>query len=82
MQEEIDIKLAEISVQYINDAAVLKQVIDRLNQESQTCGELRLTEIKAQLVQLNSARWQALELAEITERYYERGYYKSGKYCF
>lgn len=81
-QEERKINLTEISNQYIDDAAALKQVIEKLLAESETCGDARLAEIKVQLVQLNNARWQALDLAEITSRYYERGYCKSGKYCF
>ena len=74
-------KLAEMSQNYEAAAELLRQRLRLLRQmlsEAEDPEEIwhlkrRLTELTPMLTQMN-------ELAELTARYYERGYYRNAKY--
>ena len=74
-------KLAEMSQNYEAAAELLRQRLRLLRQmlsEAEDPEEIwhikrRITELTPMLTQMN-------ELAELTARYYERGYYRNAKY--
>lgn len=73
--------LAEMSGQYEQAAALLRarlRLLRQLELQAQDPEEIwhihrRITELTPMLTQMN-------ELAELTKRYYERGYYRNEKY--
>ena len=73
--------LAEMS-QYYEDSAQLLRL--RLRQLRQRCAETEDPEeawhLKRRIAELTPMLTQMNELAELTERYYERGYWRNEKY--
>lgn len=73
--------LAELSLEYAASAALLRERLRCLRRElareldTEAAWHLqrRIAELTPMLTQMN-------ELAELTARYYERGYYRSEKY--
>ena len=75
--------LAELSPGYAESARLLKERMRLLRQlrrqtrdpEEKWRLERRMAELEPMLTQMN-------DLAELTERYYEKGYYRNKKYTF
>ena len=56
--------------------AVLRKAL-----KEETDGEVRW-HLKREIAELTPVLTQLNELAELTEHYYDRGYYRNEKYCF
>ena len=75
-------ELHELQADYLASAALLRKRLAQLRQEmaaAQTADERcrlrrRITELTPMLPQMN-------ELAELVAHYYDRGYWRSEKYC-
>lgn len=73
--------LAEISRGYREAAEPLRRRLKELRQTlKQTDDPEEVWRIKRRIAELTPMLTQMNELAELTERYYERGYYRSEKY--
>lgn len=74
-------KLAEMSREYRESARLLQDRLRLLRQllaEAETAEEI--WHIKRRIAELTPMLTQMNELAELTEHYYERGYWRSEKY--
>ena len=73
--------LQEMSAEYRETAALLSALLRPLRAALRECGDpderLRL---RHRIHVLTTVLTQTNELAELTERYYERGYWRSEKY--
>jgi len=73
--------LAEISRDYRESARLLKARLRLLRQElAEAEDPEEIWHIKRRIAELTPMLTQMNELAELTERYYERGYWRSEKY--
>ncbi|MBQ7330418.1 MAG: hypothetical protein IJW94_01315 [Oscillospiraceae bacterium] len=73
--------LKELSAGYRESAALLSarlSLLRRLLCQAKTAEEI--WHIKRRIAELTPMLTQMNELAELTERYYEKGYYRSKKY--
>jgi chaperonin cofactor prefoldin len=71
--------LRELSVEYRAQAQMLqariRQLEAQIEQEEEEFGQLQ-----ARIRMLSTMQRQARELALLTERYYDKGFYRNGKY--
>ena len=73
--------LAELSKCYEEAAVPLRARLRQLRQMlEQTEDPEEIWHIKRRIAELTPMLTQMNELAELTARYYERGYYRNGKY--
>ena len=73
--------LLELSREYQAAAAPLRNRLRQLRQElSQAQDPEEIWHLKRRIAELTPMLTQVNELAELTERYYERGYYRGTKY--
>jgi hypothetical protein len=73
--------LAELSPEYERSAALLRQRLKELRQRAAVTEDSEeLWHLKRRIAELTPMLTQMNELAELTARYYERGYYRNAKY--
>jgi hypothetical protein len=73
--------LAEMSAQYEAAAVLLRKRLRLLRQLEQHCEDPEeIWHIRRRIAELTPMLTQMNELAELTARYYERGYYRNEKY--
>ena len=73
--------LKEMSREYEASAQLLRQRLKELRQAvAQTEDAEELWHLKRRIAELTPMLTQMNELAELTARYYERGYYRNAKY--
>lgn len=72
--------LMEISTEYRSELDPLRQRIRRLREELQTCQPQQRPMIDYRLKRLSAIYRQTRELSDLLEHYYERGFYRNGKY--
>ena len=73
--------LSELSAGYRASAQLLRQRLSLLRKlVSQTEDPEEIWHLKRRIAELTPMLTQMNELAELTERYYEKGYYRSKKY--
>lgn len=73
--------LAELSPLYEESAALLRRRLHELRSAlRQTDDPEEIWRIKRRIADLTPMLTEMYELAELTARYYERGYYRSAKY--
>ncbi len=73
--------LAELSLCYAEAAVPLRRRLKELRQLlAQTDDPDEVWHLKRRIAELTPMLTQMNELAELTARYYERGYYRSEKY--
>jgi BMFP domain-containing protein YqiC len=73
--------LQELSVEYRAQAQALAQRIQQLEaQLEQGRGSGEEGALQVRIHMLSTMHREARELAALTERYYDRGYYRNGKY--
>lgn len=73
--------LLEISQGYREAAVPLRQRLRQLRlQLAQAEDPEEIWHLKRRIAELTPMLTQVNELAELTEHYYERGYYRNGKY--
>ena len=75
------VTLLEISQGYREAAVPLRQRLRQLRlQLAQAEDPEEIWHLKRRIAELTPMLTQVNELAELTEHYYERGYYRNGKY--
>ena len=73
--------LKKMSAEYEKSAALLRTRLALLRQELKKAGDSEEAwHLKRRIAELTPMLTQMNELAELTAHYYERGYYRSGKY--
>jgi len=74
-------KLCELCVGYLETAELLKQRLRKLRRQKAVCPdpEKRIM-LQTQINSLSAIYAQCKDLAELTAHYYERGFYRNGKY--
>lgn len=73
--------LAQISLGYREAAQLLRDRLRLLRQQlKQAQDPEEIWHLKRRIAELTPMLTQVNELAELTERYYERGYWRSDKY--
>lgn len=73
--------LLELSVEYRRQAEVLRGRIRELGQVREQLREAEEKETMGYRIRILQELWrEARDLAVLTERYYERGYRRNGKY--
>lgn len=73
--------LAELSPGYAYSAELLRQRLSLLRQKLAAAEDPEeIWHLKRRIAELTPMLTQMNELAELTARYYERGYYRSDKY--
>ena len=73
--------LQEISREYRASGQLLSQRLRQLRQAARASGDAEERwRIRRRIARLTEMLTQTNELAELTERYYERGYQGNGKY--
>ena len=73
--------LAQISQEYEASAALLRKRLRFLRQELAKAEDPEeIWHLKRRIAELTPMLTQMNELAELTRRYYERGYYRNAKY--
>ncbi len=73
--------LAQISADYRQSARLLSKRLHDLRQElAQARDSEEIWHLKRRIAQLTPMLTQMNELAELTEHYYERGYWRNKKY--
>ena len=74
-------KLAELSREYRESARLLQERLRQLRQMlARTEDPEEIWHIKRRIAELTPMLTQMNELADLTEHYYERGYWRSEKY--
>lgn len=73
--------LLEISEEYRQEEARLKERIGELRKLRRSCAPSERFRLDRRISELTALRRETRELATLLEHYYERGYYKSGKYA-
>jgi hypothetical protein len=74
-------KLSELAPAYRAEAQILGDRIRRLEEELKATEDPEVREsLRRRILDLEPMRRQCRELAELTARYYERGYWRSEKY--
>jgi len=75
------VKLAEMSREYRESARLLQERLRLLRQMlARTDDPEEIWHIKRRIAELTPMLTQMNELADLTEHYYERGYWRSEKY--
>lgn len=75
--------LQQLSQGYRDSARLLRLRLRQLRQAlAKTEDPEEIWHIKRRIAELTPMLTQMNELAELTERYYEKGYYRSKKYTF
>ena len=75
------VKLSQLSAGYRESAGLLSQRLRFLRKELEKASDPEeIWHIKRRIAELTPMLTQMNELAELTERYYEKGYYRSKKY--
>ena len=73
--------LKELSVTYREAAALLEARIKALQKAAARCGDPEeLWRLRRRVAELKPMLEQVRELAELTEHYYDRGYWRNEKY--
>ena len=73
--------LREMSAEYRASAARLSQLLRKLRAEQRRCRDAALrVSLQHRIHVLTVVLTQTKELAELTERYYERGYWHNERY--
>lgn len=72
--------LMQLSKQYRLTAKLLHARMRQLEAASETAGEGEAFTLQARVRVLAAMHREAVELAVLTQRYYEKGYYRNGKY--
>lgn len=73
--------LLELSVQYRAAAGALNVRLRELRAQQERCAGERERAVLADRIRILAAMWrQTRELAVLTARYYEKGYWKNGNY--
>ena len=73
--------LAELSAAYETSALLLSRRIRELRRQLKVCHDPEeIWHLKRRIKELTPILTQMNELAELTARYYERGYWRSEKY--
>ena len=73
--------LLELSAEYRAHAAALKGRIEQLRpQLEQTRSTQERKELERRIHMLSSMQREAMELAALTEHYYDRGYHSNARY--
>ena len=73
--------LQQLSNQYQEGAQLLQQRIVSLRLEQARCGDRESAELLQQRIrQLEPLQRESRQLAELTARYYDRGYRRNAKY--
>ncbi len=73
--------LGELSAQYRASAALLSRRLAQLRRlQKQAATQEEAWRIRRRIAELTPMLTQTRELAELTQRYYEKGYYRSKKY--
>ena len=75
--------MEELSETYREAAKPLRERLKQLRMElvTETNPQIALS-LKPRIAQMTPILTQVNELAELTEHYYERGYWRNEKYCF
>lgn len=73
--------LKESAALYRSAGDLLRQRLAHLRRKSRSCGDAQeLFRLRRRIASLTEALTQINELTELTEHYYERGYYRNEKY--
>lgn len=72
--------LSEISVQYRTSAGLLSTRIQELQSSVDSSTDENRSKLQERIRTLSALRREVNELAVLTERYYDRGYRRNGKY--
>ena len=81
LPKEFAVKLAEMSREYRESARLLQERLRLLRQMLAKAEDPEeIWHIKRRIAELTPMLTQMNELAELTEHYYERGYWRSEKY--
>ena len=73
--------LLEISKEYRQQEARLRTRIQELRGLRKICAPEQRFRLDRRIIELTNLRRETRELATLLEHYYERGYYKRGKYA-
>ncbi|MBS1337501.1 MAG: hypothetical protein HP031_07790 [Oscillospiraceae bacterium] len=80
-REKENMTLQQLSYQYQEQAQALHQRIDLLRQAQARCGDRESAEhLQRRIRDLEPLHRQTRQLAELTARYYDRGYRKNAYY--
>ena len=81
LREKKSMTLAEMSIEYRASAALLRARLRKLRRRlAQARDPEEIWHIRRRIGELTPMLTQMNELAELTARYYERGYYRNEKY--
>lgn len=72
--------LHEMSYTYREDALRFRMRITLLREQSRSAPKAEAQRLRRRILELEALVRQSRELAELTQRYYERGYYRNEKY--
>lgn len=72
--------LHEMSYTYREDALRFRMRITLLREQSRSAPKAEAQHLRRRILELEALVRQSRELAELTQRYYERGYYRNEKY--
>ncbi len=72
--------LHEMSYTYREDALRFRMRITLLREQSRGAGKKEAQRLHRRILELEALARQSRELAELTQRYYERGYHRNEKY--
>ena len=74
-------KLSELAPAYrAGEKAILGRILELTRQLEETTQPEQRADLRRRIRDLRPLMQQSRELAELTARYYERGYYRSEKY--
>ena len=73
--------LLEIAREYRLQEQRLRDRILELRQMQKTCPPSQLFRLERRISELTALRRETREVATLLEHYYERGFYKNGKYA-
>ncbi|MCI2058492.1 MAG: hypothetical protein LKJ80_04715 [Oscillibacter sp.] len=75
--------LLELSCAYRESAAAIRLRLAALRAGVRACGDPeRARALRVRIAALEPLLREARELAQLTEHYYDRGYFRNGKYTF
>ena len=82
LRKEADsMTLKEISREYLASATLLRDRLRQLRQQiAESTDPNEIWHLKRRIGELSPILTQMYELAELTDRYYERGYHRNEKY--
>ena len=74
--------LSELSVEYGNSAELITQRLRLLREMERLCtDEVERQHLHRRILELRPLLQQCRELQRLTAHYYDRSYYRDGKYC-